>query len=74
MPPAPRLSRLQERALQFVKESCAARIEAQQHFEEADQEFRRRVVAAQKLGCSLDQIATAAGVSKTRVHQIVRGQ
>ena len=74
MPPAPKLTRLQNRALQFVKTACDERAASQSRFEEADQEFRRRIVAAQNLGCSYDQIAQAAGVSKTRIHQIVRGQ
>lgn len=74
MPPAPRLTGLQKRSLDFVKTACDDRAAAQARFEEADQEFRRRIVAAQNLGCSLDQIAAAAGISKTRAHQIVRGQ
>lgn len=72
MPPAPTPTRLQQRALQNVKEACDRRIKAQQRLSDADHEFRRRIIDAGTLGCSLDQIATAAGVSKTRIHQIIR--
>lgn len=71
MPPAPKLSRLQQRALENVKEACEQRLQAQARFSDADHSFRRRIVAASELGCSLDQIAAFAGVSKTRVHQII---
>lgn len=57
-----------------MKEACDSKSQAQALLDAADQEFRSRVIAASKIGCSLDQIASAAGISKTRVHQIVRGK
>lgn len=72
MPPAPKLSRLQKRALDDVLAACEERVAAQAHFSDADHQWRLRIIAAERLGCSLDQIASVAGVSKTRVHQIIQ--
>ena len=74
MPPAPKLTRLQRRALEKVKEASDARAEALARADDAAVKFRRRIIAAAAIGCSLDQIATVAGVSKTRVHQIIRSE
>jgi len=74
MPPAPKLTRLQHRALDQVKDARAARLEALARADDAAVEFRRRIIAAAAVGCSLDQIARVAGVSKTRVHQIINSE
>jgi DNA-directed RNA polymerase specialized sigma24 family protein len=70
-PPRPELNRLQNRALQHVAEACDRKKAARDHFDAADANFRKQVINAAKLGCSLDQIAEVAGISKGRVGQIV---
>jgi DNA-directed RNA polymerase specialized sigma24 family protein len=72
MPPRPELSRLQTLALQHVAEACDRKKSAREQYEAADADFREEVINAAKLGCSLEQIAEVAGVSKGRVGQIVK--
>jgi DNA-directed RNA polymerase specialized sigma24 family protein len=71
-PPRPELNRLQNRALQHVAEACNRKKTAGEQFAAADADFREEVINAAKLGCSLDQIAEVAGISKGRVGQIVK--
>jgi DNA-directed RNA polymerase specialized sigma24 family protein len=72
MPPRPELSRLQNLALQHVAEACDRKQRARKQFDAADADFREEVINAAKLGCSLEQIAEVAGISKGRVGQIVK--
>jgi len=74
MPPAPKLTRLQHRALDHVQKASEARADALARADDAAVEFRRRIMDAATMGCSLDQIATVAGISKTRVHQIIQSK
>ena len=72
VPPRPALTRLQEHALEVVADACRVKLHAAETARAADQEFRKTVVNAANLGCSYEQIAEAAGVSKGRVGQIVK--
>ena len=73
MPPAPRVTPLRQRALENVADWCIAKARAADAFEQAAVNLRQAVIDAHNLGCSYEQIAEAAGLSKSRVHQIARG-
>lgn len=73
MPPTPPLTPLRQRALQNVADWCAARKRATDAHDLASRALKQAIIDAENLGCSLEQIADAAGLSKARVHQIARG-
>jgi DNA-directed RNA polymerase specialized sigma24 family protein len=71
-PPRPQLNRLQQRALQYVAEATIAKHKAAEEARKAAELLEFRIVAAAKLGCSYEQIAENAGLTKGRVGQIVK--
>ena len=72
VPPSPERTRLRQYALNIVAQACAEKLRRREAVREADGLFRRAVVNAAELGCSYDQIAEVAGISRGRVGQIVQ--